>query len=695
MPTPQQFRGVHYDLARGNYDSYDSLRALVTYMAECGLNELVLYMEDLWRYPSHPKLANAHAYDIADMGRFAAWSAEQGVDFIPSLTTLGHARHILEKPEYRHLAFPGERADFDVLNPAVYQLFAQLFDDVLPHFTSPYVFINGDEVNLSAISEDARALAREQGIGALYGMGMQRMAQMVLARGRRPIMWHDMLLHHPDSLAWLPKETIIAYWFYDYQPKFEAIDYFAKQGYDVLAAPGILYHGWLPDDARALPNLVGQARAASASPSPEWGEGAGRCLGTMTTIWEKLRWRDSMLAIYATGRWSNDSAASEDAVLADFAGDVFGMDAPTLGAAWVEASRALGQVYRLGLAQAGRRDATTQAELSAVADAARANLAAQTAVIAAGTPAKNPELHARAVEMAAEMRAFQPEAASYDPPTFPLLTPVLVDPADTTCRVIEARTEFGHRLCVVTNGLLAIAVLPEFGGVMLEWTLLGDRPWSVVGANYPRWAAASPKVPGDPALGSPWGANRLGGWRSTIYYNARLQPSSQWGRPCAIETHCEGNAVALICRGGNEVGDLEQVIRLMPDSRLLEITLTATNRFAPGFLGLQPNPTHLFPGVPGPLVRRVVYPACDFECEVPTNVDLLLEHDGTMNFIPPTPRVRLEAAGHYLDLRYRADEVERLLTDVGPDAFTLEPFSRPRFCQIGESVSMHLTYEVG
>jgi hypothetical protein len=689
MANPQQFRGVHYDLARGNYDTVASLRALVDFMAECELNALVLYMEDLWRYRMHPRLANPHAYDIGEMGQLAAYAAYRGVDCIPSLTTLGHAKHILEKPDYRHLAFPGERADFDVLNPAVYTLFGELFDEVLPSFTSPYVFINGDEVNLSCLSEEARALAGERGIGALYGMGMAKLAQLVLDRGRRPILWHDMLLHHPDSLAYLPKEAIIAYWFYDFQPEYHAIDYFTGQGYDVIAAPGILRYDWLPDDARALPSIAGQARAADANRAH--GAGPGRCLGTMTTIWEKLKWRGAALSIYATGRWTRDAALSTETVLAEFASDVFGMDQPQLGAAWRESTLDLGTAYLLTTALAGPRDAEeTQAIAASLADT-RAHLSTLTAVMEAGQPVQNTALHARVRAMAGEMAHYAPEIAPYTVPSQPLHSVSLVDPTDRSCRVIEAQTSFGHRLCVLTNGLLAIAVLPDFGATMIEWTLLGDAPWSVVGSGYDRWAAQAPRVPGDPALGSPWGAQRLGGWRNTIYFNARLHPSSLWGRPFSVDVLQEADAVSLICRGANEVAEVTQAVRLVRDARTVEVTTTAINRFMPGYLGIQPNPVHQFPGTSSALLTRTE------NTEQGALTCSLLEQDGTKTLRPRGTVLRVASPrdGHYIEVRFRADEVNSILMDVAAEGFTLEPFRTPRFCAVGEGVAQHLTYEVG
>jgi hypothetical protein len=695
-PTPQAFRGLHYDMARGNYETYATLRRIVRLCAELGLNELILYMEDLWRYRKHPDLSNPHSYDPAQMGALAEYAAERGVDFVPSLTTLGHSIHILEKPAYRRLAFPGQPWEFDVLQPAVYDLFRDLFDEVLPHFSSPWVFVNGDEMHLHHLTEEARKLARKKGLGHLYGMAMGRICNLVLERGKRPIVWHDILLHHADALDYLPKETVIAYWFYDHQPTYPAIPYFCSRGYDVLACPGVMktaLNG--PAYGRALASILGQAKAAAlsaAGPDASWRGKAGKpgvCLGTMTTVWEQCTWKMALLGIYATARWTHDAGLPLQRVLGDFSRDVLGERAPNVGKGWFAASN---EDYRMRIvteAEAGPRSAAERALLAQDRAVRTKRLAKDAAVLEAAQATKNADLERYLQGYARDLRKVR-RVTRYTVSEATLLTPTLVDATDRNCRLVKTETQFGHQLLVLTNGLLAVAALPEFGAALLEWAVLGEEPWAPVTSSYEGWAAAEPRIPGDPALGSPWGAGNLGGWRECIYYNARLQPSSIWGRPFRTKVLSKGpDQVAVEFTGRNEVAELRRVVTLKQGKRALEIGSTATNRFLPGYLAIQPNAGHTLPESCVPVLRLI-----EGKDGAPRS---LLDHDGTLHFEPQANYVRVESPinGHFLALSWRRGDVDRMLTDMSAEYFTLEPLGTEKWCKKGESVRLRLRYEVG
>ncbi|MBI4026291.1 MAG: family 20 glycosylhydrolase [Verrucomicrobia bacterium] len=719
-PQVQSFRGLHYDLARGNYDSLASLRRLVRFVAECGLNQLAFYMEDLWRYRRHPQLFSPRAYRLEDMGALAEFAAAHGVDFIPSLTTLSHAQHILQKPKYRHLAPPGGTGwNFDALNPGTYELFDELFDEVLPHFNSPYVIIYGDEMDLSCLSGAARKEARRHGLGALYGRGMARVAQMILERGRRPIMTHDMLFHHPKALAYIPKQTIILYWFYDYQPSYPAIPFLCEQGFDVITAPGlILHHGGVPDYARVLPHIQAHAREASRYSRPSNGRGGpgrGSCLGTMTTIWEMLPWQEAALATYATGRWTQNSRLSLNAVLGDFAKDVFGIRARSLSPVFTGASsrglpaEASAKAGSGGMAAAWR-DASLEAERFALAAQAvhyshsakesaalqslmkqiRRRIESHAKILGTGRASRNLDIHRSVRSVIRRMTTFRVRQGEPFQER-KLFSPSVASTKDLSCRIERIKTSYGHDLLVLTNGLIAVAILPEFGAAMIEWVLLGANPWSVVLSDYPRWASAKKRRPGDVALESPWGTGRLGGWRETIFYNARVGASSLWGRPFRVRTiRATAAEVAVACVGRNEIAEVRRVVRLQRGKRIIGIDTCAANLIGPCSLALQPNVAHALPSTTTPLLRLVEGRGARDRGQP------LINHDGTKLFTPKTNVVRIVSplSGHSLKLQFRRPEVSRFLTDAGATHFTLEPYGTIRNCTKGESVSLHLKYEL-
>lgn len=680
---PLSFRGVHYDLARGNFDSFASLRQLARFSAGCGLNTLVLYMEDLWRWRGHPRISSPHAYAIRDVARFAEEIAALGIDFIPSLTTLGHSRHILEKPGYRRLAFPGSGGDFNVFHPGVDRLFGDLLDELLPHFRSPYVFLNGDEMRLSRLDARARCAARKGGLGTLHGHAMGRLARMALARGKRPIVWHDLFFHYPGSLRFLPRETILAYWYYDLDDAFPAVPFLCRKGFDVIACPGVVPSPhWPADLARALPNIEGQTREAARWGDP--GDGRpGRCLGTLLTIWEDADWKSSALAIHTAGKLAGNPSLSGRTILRSFGREAFGVCRPGLGRACVEGPRLAELV--VARREAGERAASCSRVVVQVESAAR--------VFRGGRPVINRPVFAHLARLAGRMAKRVRRSPSRGPPSAapasPLLCLSVVDSCALGCRLVEGRTAHGHRFVVLTNGLLAVTVLPEFGGAMIEWVLLGARPLNFLSSSYARWAEGNPPRPSDPGLGCPWATNRIGGWRETIYFNTRLNPSTLWGRPFSVRKVRQTRDLLVVeFRGRNEVADVRRTVTLHSGRATLGVGIVAANRLGPCALALQVNALHAFPGVPASRV----------EVEQPkgrgSRRHVLPAHDGTKTFLPSSNRLRVRpmGGGPSIGLRWHRGQVRRVLTDATPDLFTLEPFTPARFCERGDEVRLDLEY---
>jgi hypothetical protein len=82
------------------------------------------------------------------------------------------------------------------------------------HPPGRHLHIGGDEARkIGRCAPCGEAVVRE-GVGGLYGRYIGDLARWALSQGRRPIIWDDTVCAYPDALAFLPKETIIAYWDY-------------------------------------------------------------------------------------------------------------------------------------------------------------------------------------------------------------------------------------------------------------------------------------------------------------------------------------------------------------------------------------------------------------------------------------------------------------------------------------------------
>lgn len=678
MNKKLEFRGIHYDLARGNYYPISPLKNLIKFCSDCRINKIIFYMEDLWKYKKHSILSNPAAYNIKEMGELSEYGNKKGVEVIPSITTLGHSHHILRKKGYENLGFVKGRGDFDVFNPDVYKLFSDIFDEVLPHFESKYVFINGDEVDYSYLNKRGESIAERKGLGFIYGTGMGRIAEMVLERGKIPIMWHDMLIHHPEAIDLIPKQTVIAYWFYDYQKEFPAIKFFTEKGFKTIACPGLLRHQNIPDFPRALPNIQGQIKECFKNK-------IGKCPGAMTTIWEKVKWEHAILVIYATGKWCENPDIPVNKILEDFSKDVFGTNSK-IGNYLFNTSYFAGKIHFLktclNITNSCREKLLLKKEIRKEEKKIK-NIIEKSRKI---KPIKNKNLYKKTDALLRKPLNINVNVVPEKNKKI-LFSPALIDPNNKKCRVEETTTPFNHKLLITTNGEIALGILPEFSGTIIEWVLLENPYFSFFKSDYYQWAKDRKRVPGDITLFSPWATTGIGGWRETVFWNARANPSSLWGRKFKVKKFEENGKVSLQFYCKTEKYEIIRKISLS-DGRKFEINITVKNiSDEKSYLAIQPNVIHNFPETSPAFIRLL---------NKDKNLSII-EHNGTKYFYPVSNKIKFFSTltGRYIQLEFKKREVEAILIDTTGKFFTVEPFTKIKKCNKGENVHLFLCYEVG
>jgi hypothetical protein len=104
-------RGVYHDCSRGKVPTLETLKALVERLARWKINELQLYVENVFRFKRHADIGRGYspftAEEILDLQEHCR---KHHVRLVGSLATLGHMEKILSLPAYRTLAeLPGFR----------------------------------------------------------------------------------------------------------------------------------------------------------------------------------------------------------------------------------------------------------------------------------------------------------------------------------------------------------------------------------------------------------------------------------------------------------------------------------------------------------------------------------------------------------------------------------------------------------
>lgn len=274
-------RGVHLDLKYIMHRK-DYLLRWLDALADYKINTLLLEYEDKFPYRCHPILRHPLAFTEKELKAFLAKARGHGIRIVPLIQNMGHVEYILKHAEFAHLRRNGWYTEYDTSKPEALALAKEILDDVLRfHEEDDWFHVGGDEC-FSLHKEPKEVAAR------LYGDHITQVLAHVVARGKRPLIWHDMIAGLPSPLrdpllARIPRETILCHWQYSSVPKKtrrgEALEPVAptspgafemerwiemrKAGFDTL---GISCKNWgslVPMYARYVgENIVGMIRGA-------------------------------------------------------------------------------------------------------------------------------------------------------------------------------------------------------------------------------------------------------------------------------------------------------------------------------------------------------------------------------------------------------------------------------------------------
>lgn len=276
-------RGIHLDLKYMMHRKDYLLRWLDS-LAGYKINTLLLEYEDKFPYRKHRALRHPAAFTESELDRFLSHARSLGLRVVPLIQTLGHVEYILKHRQFAHLRQGEFQTEYDTRKPAVWPFIREMLDEVLEwHGPDDWFHVGGDEC--WKLSQQPPAVKTR-----IYGEHMGKALRHLIGRGKRPMMWEDMIRGLPDKeftalCRHLPRQTILCYWSYNSTPPrpergaalkpevltlnphiFEQpkrwVEY-RKAGYDVLGVP---CHDWGPIvpfyDRYTVPNTVTLIRDA-------------------------------------------------------------------------------------------------------------------------------------------------------------------------------------------------------------------------------------------------------------------------------------------------------------------------------------------------------------------------------------------------------------------------------------------------
>ena len=226
-------RGVLLDISRDKVPTLETLCALVDRLAEWKINHLELYTEHTFAYAHHRAVwENASPLTADEIRRLDAFCRARFIELVPNQNSFGHLTRWLRLPRYRPLAecpdgyvTPwGERRNepfsLDPTNPAGLDLLGELYDELLPNFTSRAFNIGGDET-WDLGQGRSRVACEQRGQGRVYLDFLLKIHALVRQRGRTMHFWGDIILQHPELVPELPRDVVPLCWGYEANHPFD------------------------------------------------------------------------------------------------------------------------------------------------------------------------------------------------------------------------------------------------------------------------------------------------------------------------------------------------------------------------------------------------------------------------------------------------------------------------------------------
>jgi len=209
-------RGYMLDISRCKMQKPETIKTLIDMLSLLKYNEFQLYMESFcFKYSAYPKYTeDFDCLTAEDIRELDAYCRERFIDLVPNQNCFGHMSHWLGQPEFSHLELTDGETKSSTLNPLLpesFEFVTNLFDSLLPHFSSKYVNVGMDEA---------------------YGLGKFQIAHLPkdevfmdwLARvndlttkkyGKTPMFWSDMILNYENAYTQIPENAIALEWGYE------------------------------------------------------------------------------------------------------------------------------------------------------------------------------------------------------------------------------------------------------------------------------------------------------------------------------------------------------------------------------------------------------------------------------------------------------------------------------------------------
>lgn len=268
-------RGVLLDISRDKVPTLETLKGIVTLLADLKYNRFELYVEGFsFAYPSFKHLWEGKETPVTgeEIQELDAFCRARFIDLVPNQNAFGHMAPWLATEEFSDLAecpdgynmlgFLKLKSTLDPSDPRSIELVSRMMDDLLPNFTSINFNVDLDEP-FELGKGKSKELVEEKGVGQVYLDYALKIHELVRARNKHMLMAGDVILRHPELLSQIPKDITVFDWGYEASYPFEKNCKIIKaSGLDYLLFSGT--SSWTTITGRT-DNMMGNISAAAAN----------------------------------------------------------------------------------------------------------------------------------------------------------------------------------------------------------------------------------------------------------------------------------------------------------------------------------------------------------------------------------------------------------------------------------------------
>ncbi|MFQ3550279.1 MAG: family 20 glycosylhydrolase [Armatimonadota bacterium] len=279
-----EIRAVMFDLARCK-EKHEYYYYMIDLLSKWKINTVFLHLNDndgcALEIKSYPILTSKYAFTQEEMKDLIKYAAERYIELIPEIECFGHSRYILQHEEFAHLnENPENPKTLCTSNPQTWEIVNNLMEETANLFPSEYIHAGCDEASYGKCDVCA-AWAEKEGLDTVVYTHIKKTCDIVKSKGKKPIIWADVLLNHRDIADRLSKDIILSPWNYRDVVDPEPIKFLIEKGYKILGCPAVAMGSRmiLPKED-AIPNIESWTDIIIKN----------NCWGMETTAWVPQRY---------------------------------------------------------------------------------------------------------------------------------------------------------------------------------------------------------------------------------------------------------------------------------------------------------------------------------------------------------------------------------------------------------------------